>query len=571
MQKYKSYLVAAGIAFALCGVSSCKKDFAEVNTNPSVVVTPDIRYLLTYAEDRMMAYQYNEWIWESMEQLMRFTQHLTTDPYELTSNVNGRYGAFYNDILPNLTEIRRQISLRADSTDYQKAAQLTKVLQILHGLKVSDMNGSIPYSEAAKGRAEFKFDPVYQKQEELFNLWLGELDNAITVLSDNALGNQFNYGGADIYYAGDWTKWVKLANSIKLRIAARLEWADNAKTTQIFQQVMQDATGPITETADQLTYQTIDYLPFGNGGEITYRSQRFATTSIIDFMKKTGDPRIGIYFEKNGLTGGFKDTLSKYGATLPSFIDINDPLIAFQGGPADFTTNPSRASYIKNSFPVGNTNGGNSVTNYVLISPVNRLFFSPKYNNPNAGGQYREVSVTAAEGCLLIAEFIKKGFAGSVDTKGDAKFWYEKGITSSILTMNQIAVAALSTTGFSGDGSAQIQTYLSDPDVQLNGSNDLERIYIQQHLNFYRNPNEAFVFARRTGYPKNGSAYYGREPFNELIPRRFWTIDPGETNRANWSAAMTDQGFTPNAQDLPALSSQRIWYDKNAPAFGEGN
>ena len=134
----------------------------------------------------------------------------------------------------------------------------------------------------------------------------------------------------------------------------------------------------------------------------------------------------------------------------------------------------------------------------------------------------------------------------------------------------EIAVVAQSTTGLTGDGSAQIDAYLADPEIAFNGSNDLERIYIQQYLNLIRNPNEAFVFSRRTGYPKNGSAYYGRETFNEAIPRRFWTVDPGETNRANWEAAMSEQGFTPNAQDVPSLSSQRVWYDKPAPDFGQG-
>jgi len=100
--------------------------------------------------------------------------------------------------------------------------------------------------------------------------------------------------------------------------------------------------------------------------------------------------------------------------------------------------------------------------------------------------------------------------------------------------------------------------------------NNLERIYIQAYLSMYRQANEAYVFCRRTGYPKTGSAYYGRETFNELIPRRFWLTDPGEVNRANWNTAMQQQGFTPNAQDLPTLSSQRIWYDKQAPEFGKG-
>ncbi len=63
----------------------------------------------------------------------------------------------------------------------------------------------------------------------------------------------------------------------------------------------------------------------------------------------------------------------------------------------------------------------------------------------------------------------------------------------------------------------------------------------------------------------------GREQFNEPIPRRFWIDDPGEVNRANWTAAYTDQGFTPNVKDALSLSKERVWYDKKAPGFGAGN
>src|SRR3712207_3318830 len=121
------------------------------------------------------------------------------------------------------------------------------------------MNGSIPYTQAAKGRAESTFSPEYNTQQQLFDIWLSELDNAIAVLSDNSNTNQVSYGNADVYYKSDWNKWVKLANSLKLRIAARLELQDNAKTRQIFQQVMQNTIGPIVLEEDQLTYVNEDY------------------------------------------------------------------------------------------------------------------------------------------------------------------------------------------------------------------------------------------------------------------------------------------------------------------------
>ncbi|MBX2920667.1 MAG: SusD/RagB family nutrient-binding outer membrane lipoprotein [Chitinophagaceae bacterium] len=570
MIKILKQLSVAGVL--VFSATSCEKNFGEINTDPSVVINPDIKFLLSYAEDKMVTgYGGTEWVWESMEQLFRYTQHVTTDPYEITTNVNARYNNYYQQILPNLFEIRRQIDLKEDKEAYQKMGAVTYVLQVCEGLKVTDMNGSIPYTEAIKGRYEDKYDPVYNDQQALFTTWLSELDNAIATLSNGSLPAQFEYGSADIYFKSDWAKWIKLANSLKLRIAARLENQDVAKTKQLFQQVLQDATGPIDADNGQLQYESIDYHAIG--GSVNYRSTRYGTTSIINFLKKSNDPRIGIYFEKNQLTGKYTDTLAKYGATLPAFINPADPLIVYQGGPADWTTNPAVATYINNPFVVGNNNPGNQVTNYRLISPINRRFFYPKYNDGTGPGtgEYTEMLVSYAETCLLIAEFIEKGYAGGVDTKGSAEDWYRKGIASSIRTMNNIASVAESGTAFSGNGDALINAYLENPEVKFNGVNDLERIYIQQYINLYRNPNEAFVFVRRTGYPKKTSGYYARETFNEQIARRWWTNDPGEVNRANWSAALSEQGFTPNQRDLPTLSTQRIWYDKNAPAFGEGN
>jgi len=559
----KSFIYCVGI-LVLVTTSGCKKDFGEINTNPAVVVVPDIKYLFTYSQDRIFTYQGGEWIWEGMEQLLRYSQHVTSQTYEVSSNVNTRYGSFYQQVIPNLFEIRKQIEVKSDKEKYQKMASVTYILQVLQGLKVTDMNGSIPYSDAIKGRYEGVYNPAYDNQQTLLTTWLSELDNTIKVLSDISLASQETYGAADIYYQGDWNKWVMLANTLKLRIAIRLENPDKTKAQAIFQQVMQDPVGPIGSNAAQVVYKSTTYTPFGN--DINYRSPRFGTTSIINFLKSVNDPRLGIYFSRNDLVGNFKDTLAKYNATLPSFINLNDPLISYQGGPADWTTNATVAGYFSNFYTITGT-----PTKYFLMSYINRLFFAPKWNG--AIGNFEAVDVTYAETCFYIAEFITKGYAGTVNTKGTANDWYMKGITSSIQSMNEIAVYAASGAAYTTEAQGQtlISAYLNDPKVKLGAGNDLERIYIQQYLNFYRLPNEAFVFVRRTGYPKTGSAYYARETFNEIIPRRWWTTDPGGVNRTNWTNALTEEGFTPNAQDIPTLSTQRVWYDKTAPDFGKGN
>jgi hypothetical protein len=536
--------------------SGCTKDFGELNTDPAVVINPDVKFLLTYAENAIGTAPGGEWVWESMEQIFRFTQHYTSSPYELTNNANSRYGSYYNNILPNLFEVRRQIDLKADKESYAKIASVSYILQVLYGLRVTDMEGSIPYTEAIKGRYDGFYNPVFDSQETLFTTWLGELDNAIATLSAADNAETKTLGNSDLFYKGDWTKWVKLANTLKLRIAARYENQDATKTASIAQSVMSDATGPILDVADNLVYVNPDYEPIG--GAINYRDIKFATIPMVNFMKKVDDPRIKIYYNPNDLVGDFKQVLAANGKTLPSWIDINDPWIQYQGGPVDWTTNAPQQNYFQNGFIV------NDQLKYNLISTINRKFWAPRQDG-GTDGTFTELHAGAGETNLLIAEFIEKGY---ID--GDVEQYYNDGIEASIKTMNSIAVTAHSTTGYAGTGDAEIAAYQADPLIVLDGTNDLERIYVQQHINLMRQANEAFVFARRTGYPKFNSTYYPREVFGEPIPRRFWIDDPGEVNRANWSAAYSEQGFTPNVKVAATLSGERVWYDKPAPAFGQG-
>lgn len=558
MKKNIIYILIAILTSLLS--NSCTKDFENINVDPSVVSDVDVRFLFTSSLEKLQSVRSGEWTWEDLEQLLRLSQLLTAQTYELSGAVNSRYNAFYTNILPNLYEMRRLIDNKADKEKYQKIYAATYIIQIYQGLRVTDMNGSIPYSEAIQGRDNAKYNPVYDNQKKLYDTWLSELTNAIDVLEESVT-DQVSFGNNDVFYKGDWTKWVKLANSLKLRIAARYQNPEPATATQIFKDVMTDATGPFSSIDDQMTYNNPNYMPFTSTGYmIDYRSVRYAVETVVDFMKATGDPRLGIYYAKNGLVGSFKDTLTKYGKTLPDWCDLNDPNIMYQGGPADFQANPAKSTYFSNQFDGGGAN------RYFLISTINRTFFAPQISS--GSGKFVDVLVSYAEVCFYIAEFIEKGYGAGIDTKGTAAEWYNKGVRASAITMNNIAVVAQSTTVDNID--ALIDTYLTDPKVILDGNKNLEKIYIQELLNFYRQGNEAFTLVRRTGYPNFTSTLLARQVLTEIIPRRFWLLDPGEVNKENWNAAMVEQGFTPNSQTLPVLNSERIWFDKNSPDFGEG-
>jgi len=126
------------------------------------------------------------------------------------------------------------------------------------------------------------------------------------------------------------------------------------------------------------------------------------------------------------------------------------------------------------------------------------------------------------------------------------------------------------TTGFDGNGDTEITIYLNQPGVKFNTVKDLERIYIKEYLNFYRSANQAFTFCSRTGYSKNNSAHYNTNAWNNPTPRKYGLDEPPVgTDTENWFKAQQEQGFTPGNKGLGVLSSQRLWFDKTSPNFGE--
>ena len=105
----------------------------------------------------------------------------------------------------------------------------------------------------------------------------------------------------------------------------------------------------------------------------------------------------------------------------------------------------------------------------------------------------------------------------------------------------------------------------------------LEKVYIQQYINFMNTPNDIWTTVRRSGCPKKGSAYL---PWEEAtvsgaeipIPRRMTVGTPTEDdiNYANKQAAVEEQGFTSGTPDPAVLSAERLWFDKQNPDYGAG-
>jgi len=93
------------------------------------------------------------------------------------------------------------------------------------------------YSEAIDARYGGNLTPKFDTQKELFDLWIQQLDESINVLT-TASSDQVKLGNQDFMFKGDWELWARYANSLKLRIAARLEVADNAKMKTVLTSIV---------------------------------------------------------------------------------------------------------------------------------------------------------------------------------------------------------------------------------------------------------------------------------------------------------------------------------------------
>lgn len=566
-------------------------DFQEINTDPNIGIPP-AEFLFTKVEKDLGVYKGGgEWYHEN-HQKMTWSQYLTqgeANAGDINSILPGsKYGTFYGSVMAHLDETRLQISYLSEEEQKskQKLVAASDIIQVFFGLRITDQYGDIPYSEAGKGRYEDILNPVYDKQVDLLDQFVAELDNAIQLLSEN-VSDEFDFSDNDFIYNGDTDKWIRLANAVKLRIATRLLSQNETKARDIIANVVAD--GRLFESNDdQFTFDIGGDYRGSAGAGFEWKGLMWSAEPIIEFMKSTMDPRLRIFFEINGYTQESIDAFDDPSDISPAVDIVNDNAVLFTttdgedilgyrfiGAPThrqDPTVSiPGYYQFIDDPITLG--------PNTPMVSKYNRRLIQTcdyAYGGlPSATGNYVDVMLSYAEVCFMMSEFILKEYA-----TGNAEDWYNKGINSSLTTYNMIAsigeldlIVANKTYPYLEVSETEINDYLTAPEVSFNGLDDLEKVYIQQYLNFFRLPSEGWILSMRTGYPKYGSSLLARFPTddNEIpFPRRIPTPEPGDLNLENWQSANESQGFSPRDENPQVLNSQRLWWDLNNPTIGSG-
>lgn len=371
--------------------------------------------------------------------------------------VASSYIESYSTVVPLWQDLKGKTE-----TQFPEVFALAQILKISAWHKATDMFGPIPYKEAGKGLITVPYD----SQEEVYKAMFKELSDAIEVLTKYAdNGNSKLLPNADAVYAGDVHKWVVYANSLMLRLAMRVYYADAALSKKYALQAVNHSYGVMKTKDDEAKMERGASLEFKNNLDVLinqYNECRMGS-SMLAYLGGYQDPRLPKYFNTSTVSQAV--TVGTYGkySGVPTGHDVS-----------------SNDAFRDSSRPA--------------ITSTTPTYW-----------------MRASEVYFLLAEAALHGFA----VGGTAESLYEKGIEMSF-EENGIASSEVADYMSSGLKPSAYSFHLTNPGVNVDvpavteattawsGTDEekLEKIMIQKWIALYPNGQEAWTEYRRTGYPK---------------------------------------------------------------------
>ena len=202
---------------------SCTNNFEKYNTNPNQIFTADPSTLIKPMIETIINVQQND---SQMQDQMVGTLggyftlsnrwgNTNFDTFNPSDGWNATaWNTPFEKIYGNFFQIKEATN---GSGHFFAVARLIRAITML---RVTDCYGPLPYSKVQKG----DFYVGYDSQEDVYRNILEDCANAADVLFNYSLetGGVKPLGDNDPIYNGDYFKWAKLANSIRLRVAVRI-------------------------------------------------------------------------------------------------------------------------------------------------------------------------------------------------------------------------------------------------------------------------------------------------------------------------------------------------------------
>jgi hypothetical protein len=411
----------------------------------------------------------------------------------------------------------QSITKIADAQGLPEISAMATIVKVEAMHRVTDAYGPIPYNNYGSGTLQNK----YSAQQDVYVKFFTELDSAIAVLTRYAQGNPSVtvMKSYDYIYDGNVVNWVKFANTLRLRLAMRIVYANAALAQAEAEKSTSNPFGVVSAISERAALQHSSRLVYYHPlYEIAYSfnaGEARMSASMDAYLNGYADPRRAVYFTK---------------ADDGNYHGVRQGIITTTWTPYTGTK----------------------------ISSLNMNMSSTQI-----------VWMTAAESYFLRAEGALRGW----NMGGIAQDFYNQGITMSFTENGLLAADAavyaannLLTPAAFTDNSGQSGNNITAPgtikiawNAADNFDTNLERIITQKWIALYPDGPEGWAEFRRTGYPRlfpvvtnasNGTVN------TALEVRRI----PYPQSEYNNNKTGVQSGITLLAQ--PDGGGSKLWWDK---------
>jgi len=363
-----------------------------------------------------------------------------------------------------------------------------------------DFFGDVPYTEALDGANNL--NPVLEPGAEIYDKALILLTQAI----DNFSSDASTEPQSDLFYNGDYDKWIKAANTLKMKIYLQRRLVDGSALSS-FNAIV--ASGNyITNTADDFEYNWpatsnsnpdtrhprygLDYTASG--------ASDYMSNWLMNLMDTSNDPRIRYYFfrQTNAVPGSNDAPPDEQ--TLSCSLEL-PPQHYIDG---DFTF-----CWLDNGYWGRDHGDDDGIPPDGLLRTVRGVYptggrfdddsFIPVLPGSGGGGIGITAFLTAAW-----VDFYKAEFAMANVDMANAKAAMLDGITKSIAkTQSFISLDPGANTIFEPTG-AEVDTYINGVDTSFDAADSKGKWNIlseQFWVATFGNGVEPYNYYRRTGFP----------------------------------------------------------------------
>ena len=295
MNKMNNKMQLLLLSVMLLGMAACTGDFEDINRNPNEVT-----------DDQLQANNYKVGtniktlqglVVPTEEHRFQFVESIVGCPY---AGYNGKtvdtWQATFENYNPSadwrkvpfvdmISDTYPAYRAIVNGTDDAVARALAKLFRIAIMHRVTDSYGPIPYTQIMENKTE-SLEVAYDTQEQVYTQMFAELDEVIAAFKDNLTLPSDAFSRYDAVYYGNVSQWLKFANSLKLRMAMRLSYVDEATAKSKAAEAI--AEGVIESTADNASMHTTD-----NRTTLIYNDwgDHRIGADIINYMNGYNDPR----------------------------------------------------------------------------------------------------------------------------------------------------------------------------------------------------------------------------------------------------------------------------------------